>query len=57
MATVGPIRQFVASGVAGILIAGGVFHAFLASGIAFSMAGLLLYGRGWPTEVVRKKIG
>lgn len=55
MGTVEPIRQFVASGLAGILIAGGVFHAFLASGIAFAVAGILLYGRGWPTQISRSK--
>lgn len=52
MAAIDPIQQFLASGLGGILIAAGVFHAFLAGSLAFLIAGLWIGPwRKWPRSV------
>lgn len=52
MAAINPIQQFLASGLGGILIAAGVFHAFLAGALAFLIAGIWISpGRQWPRSV------
>lgn len=49
MGIIGPIQQFVAKGLAGVLIATGVFHAFLAAGIVLLVSVLPLLGnRSFP---------
>ncbi len=49
MASIGPIRQFLASGLGGILIATGILHTFLAGALALLIAGIWIgpWNR-WP---------
>lgn len=57
MAAIGPIQQFLANGLGGILLAAGVFHAFAASGLALGLSMLfLLTRRPWPAPGKKPKL-
>ena len=56
MSAVGPAQQFLASGMGGILLAAGLFHTFLASGLATALSTIfLLTKKAWPLPSPRHR--
>lgn len=57
MSAVGPAQQFLASGMGGILLAAGLFHTFLASGLATGLSTIFLLTKkkAWPLPSPRHR--
>lgn len=55
MGSILPLRQFLASGLAGILVAAGIMHAFLAAAIAMVLSAVMLITKKkWPMTKPRR---
>lgn len=56
MGSIPPLQQFLASGLAGILVAAGVAHAFLAAALAMAVSSLSMITkrRKWPVSERRQ---